>query len=361
MLPYIIVFIVATGLTYVGQKVLRTNRSLGISLFVISILIVSIFAAIRDYGVGTDLLAHKTKYFDTALSQASLPEYLAFFKEEYLFGTLSYFIAHTFGSMRVLMFIMTCVPLCVLYFYCIKKNPKYIALGLAVYLLMFFNTSLNVIRQVMAISCTIPAFFSLQENKIIRSLLLIIAGLLFHSSAILMLILFPINYFSKKEKQYKYYLIVLLLFVLLCVSIKMLPSTQITSLLIGDYSNYLKIETTNLNTIFLFVKIVFFAFVTYFYKFYKNDSLCRNFYYFAILDTLFYFFSNFVMFGYRLSYYFVVFYPFFIPSIAEKLKGKDKAFFCGVIAMLLVLYWFDRNIAIGYDGTIPYLIGEELW
>ena len=358
MLIYIIVFILAIGLTFIGQKILDKNRYLGIGFFALSVLLLSTFAALRDYSVGADVLEYKSRYYDFAFSYDSLNSFILNFDGEYLFSALTYGIAHIFGSMRVLMFILSATPLIIIYYYGVKYYPKHITLVLAVYLLMFFNTSLNVLRQVAAISCVIPAFFFLQKNKKVLALVTILSAALFHTSAIFMLIIFPINYFAKKKKQIKYYIVAIILFLIFYFSLNYLVIDQGISIgLIEKYAGYIKTEQTNLNIQFFILKLMLFGFITYFYQFYRDDEKCRNYYYFAILDLLFYFFSNFVMFGYRLSYYFVVFYPFFISAIVKELRGKRRILFYGIVGILLILYWIDRNMIVGYDATVPYLLG----
>ena len=356
MLPYLLIFSITIGLTYISQKAKWANkRNIKILLSLGVIFTISLFAALRDYSVGADIMTHKTTYYDTALSTESIQEYLGQFNNEYAFSALVYMVAHVFGSYRVIMFILTFVPLSVLFYYGQKYYPKHMALLLAIYLMMFFNTSLNVIRQVMAISCIIPAFFSLQDGKKIRSLLLIAFAALFHISAIFMLIIYPIYYFSKKDKQKKYYLLIGGLFIVICSLLGELVNQDFMEKM--GYSGYLRSNSTNMILQFFILKLYIFIFVAYFYKYYKNEERSKNLYYFIILDLLFYFFSNYVMYGYRLSYYFVVFYPFMISSIAEKVEGNDKKLLYLGLTISMILYWVDRNMIIGYDSTIPYVLG----
>lgn len=357
MIPYLIVFVISFILTFIGQKLYLKRKVLGWSFFALAILLLTIFATLRDFSVGTDLAIYKANY-NKALGYDSLNNFLSTYNGESLHHSLIYLSAHLFGSIRIFMFVVALAPLIVIYHYGNKLAPKYLSFMVLIYLLMFFNTSLNVMRQAAAISFLIPAFFMIRDHKNIKAILCIIVAALFHTSALFMLVLFPLYYFSKQKNQLKYYLIVLTTFAALCILLNFLPHVQdILPGNIGRYVSYLNTGETNLNAKFFLLKSGFLIFITYFYKFFQKDSLCRNLYYLAICDYLFYFFSNFVQYGYRLSYYFVPFYAFFIPLIYQKLPTKYRKLFALGIALLLVVYWFGRNL-IGYDGTIPYLMGE---
>lgn len=358
MVPYFLVFVAALVLTYFGQKAFGRNKKIGIFIYFVVIIGLSTFAALRDYSVGADLLAHKQNYFDLSLRYESIGRYLSLFSGEYLFSSLVFLVSHITGSFRIAMFIFTFAPLSVLFYYGYKNNPKHMTLFLAAYLLTFFNTSLNVIRQTMAITLTIPAFFLSRDKKIFVSIILILAASLFHLSAILALVFIPINIFAAKKNQIKYYALVCLAFMILCFGLDSIANNNLFQS--TGYAGYLKHTITNMNGYLFALKLCIFVFVTCFYRFYKEDIKCRGYYYLAILDLLFYLFSNYVMFGYRVSYYFVVFLPFLFASVAEKIRKKNRLIFYVGITIALVAYWLGRNIFIGYDATIPYLVGGAL-
>lgn len=357
MLPYVLVFSISICLTIIGQKICKKKNNISIVLFGLAIVILSLFAALRDYSVGADLQAYKAIYYDRALNSSTFVSYLGHFNNEYLFSIFVYFIAHVFGSYRIVLFLLSFVPLMVMFHYGRKYYPKHMALILAVYLLMFFNTSLNVMRQVAAISCIIPAFYCIQDNKKIMALMLIIIASLFHVSALFMIILFLIYWCAKRKKQVKYYILLCIAFMITCTALGVLAKQDFIANM--GYSGYVARGDTNMSIHLFALKVCIFIFISYYYKYYKKDDKGRNYYYFIILDLLFYLFSNYVMYGYRLSYYFVVFTPFILALIAEKIpnNSKTKAIFYIGVLISLTLYWVDRNMIVGYDSTIPYELG----
>ena len=359
MIPYFVVFAAAIGLTFMGQKFYRSNKLVGWLFFGASILLLSLFAAVRDASVGADLETYKVEYYNRSLNFQNPMNFITKSGGEYLFFGFVYFCSHILGSFRAMLFIIEFLPLIALYYCTIKLDYKYMTFALVAFLLMFFNSSLNVMRQVVAVAFTIVAFFQAFNKRRLLALALIFAATLFHTSAIIMLVMFPTIYLARKEFRLKTYVFIVGVFCVFCLGVGFVTShPEILPNFLQKYLAYTETAHAFINIFFLTVKVAFLSFITFFYRFYKDDRLCRCLYLFAILDLLFYCFSGVVQFGYRLSYYFVVFYAFFIPVIYDKLPEKERALFKYGILTMLVGYWFSRNLAVGYDSTIPYLLGE---
>lgn len=361
MIPYFVVFIVAIGLTFMGQKFYRSHKFAGWLFFGASILLLSLFAALRDTSVGADLETYRIQYYNRSLNFQNPMRFIAESGGEYLFYGFTYFCSHILGSFRAMLFIIEFLPLAALYYCSVKLNPKYITFSLVAFLLMFFNSSLNVMRQTMAIAFVIMAFFEDFNGRRLAALIFILIAALFHTSAIGMLAIFPIIHLAKKEYRPKTYIFIIAVFCIFCLGVGFVSNhSDILPGFLQKYLAYTANSRAFINIFFLIVKASFLLFITFFYKFYKNDRLCRALYLFTILDLLFYCFSGIVQFGYRLSYYFVVFYAFFIPAIYEKLPDRERSLFKYGILAALSAYWFSRNLAVGYDLTIPYVLGEIL-
>ena len=274
--------------------------------------------------MGTDLRIYGSRYFSLANSFDSLGRYLKALDIEYFYLLLTYISAKWFNSITFLLFILQLIPLMIIYKCVLKEDYRKITFALIVYLLLYFNTSLNILRQ---------------------------------TSALFMFVLFPIEYFSKKEKSLQYLVIISIGLLLLFFSLNILVSfSKYLPMFIVKYLGYIKKGASNLNVKYLLFKIIFELFLLYFYKYYKKDKQCKTYLYFSIFDILFYSLSGFVAYGYRLSYYFLIYHIFFIPKIYNSIdKSKDKFLFKLGISTLLIAYWVIRYVVIGYDGTIPYV------
>lgn len=359
MIPYFLVFLVAIFFTYIGQKTYKESHLSGWICFSISIITLSSFAAFRDMSVGTDLAHYGFKYFEIAKDFTELAEYIQYIDSEYLYLIITYVSAVYIKSIKFLLYVLSVLPLYVIYHYIIKHDYKQITFALTCYLLLYFNTSLNILRQTPAIFLSVIAYKKIEKKEYIKAIIYILIASLFHSSALFMLALFPIYYLSQKKNNIKYLIImslaILIVFFSLDIVVKYSPYFPD---LIARYLGYITSGNTNLNLKYYIFKILFGIFILYFYNYYKNNTKCKTYMYFAVLDLLFYFLSNFVKYGYRLSYYFVVYYIFFIPEIYDNIDNKkEKNLFKYGILFFMILYWIFRYVIIGYDGTIPYILG----
>ncbi len=357
MIIYGFVFLISIVFTFFGEKIYKSNKMVAYILFGLSILTLCFFAALRDISVGTDLRIYGSRYFSLANSFDSLGRYLKALDIEYFYLLLTYISAKWFNSITFLLFILQLIPLMIIYKCVLKEDYRKITFALIVYLLLYFNTSLNILRQTPAIFISLIAYKKIQNKEYFKAILYIILASMFHSSALFMFVLFPIEYFSKKEKSLQYLVIISIGLLLLFFSLNILVSfSKYLPMFIVKYLGYIKKGASNLNVKYLLFKIIFELFLLYFYKYYKKDKQCKTYLYFSIFDILFYSLSGFVAYGYRLSYYFLIYHIFFIPKIYNSIdKSKDKFLFKLGTSTLLIAYWVIRYVVIGYDGTIPYV------
>jgi len=356
MIPYFVCFFFALVFTFVGEKNYKKYKNISLCLFSVSILILTIFAGCRDYSVGTDVRLYGMVYYNIAKSFQSFSNFYHTVNAEYLYLLTTYISANFFQSAKFLLMFLELLPLVIIYRYILKDNYKNITLALLCYMLLYFNTSLNILRQTPAIFLGVCAYKKICNKQYIKALIYIFVATLFHSSSFILLILFPIKYLAEKEKNIRYIVIICLLFLVFGFTLHILLNmANILPEFITRYFGYIRRGETNLNIKFFIFKIIFEAFLLLFYKYYKNDKECNHYIFFSIIDILFYFLSYFVIYGYRLSYFFIVYHIFFIPKIYEKIDNpKDKMIFKYGIIVLMILYWIIRYVIIGYDGTIPF-------
>lgn len=358
MVPYILIFCICLTITFIGEKTYKNNKLAAYICFTLSISMISIFAAIRDFNVGIDLKVYGIRLFEYSQNFDSLNEYLNLYKSEQLYQLVNYIFSHSFGNIRFFLFFMTFIQLLIIYKYSIKYNYKTVTFSLLIYLLLYFNTSLNIIRQTFAIFIIIIAFQNLKENKILKSLLLILIASYFHSSALIMITMIPIYYLSKSKNSYKKLIIILIIALSIFSGLDILLNyANHLPIFIRKYLGYIRNADTNLNVIFLIYKIIFLFFFLQGLKYCKNNKEYPIYVYFAVFDVLFYYLSSFIKYGYRLSYYFLIFYIFSIPFTQNNIENKNaKKTYTFIMIMLSIGYWILRYKIIGYDGTLPYKV-----
>lgn len=185
-------------------------------------LITFLFSGLR-YQIGTDYLNYKYVFDNLRMDDIALLEY-----GNYI---LMYLVQLIDGPFQ-LYILVTSFIICYSFFKFVKlfSRDKSISLFIFLFFGLFFLSSLNFIRQFLAISFFILALCSILEKKIIKTIFFIIFSILFHTSALVTL---PIFLFYKLKINYKHVIVTI------CISIFIL-SISYTLLLNSSYGIYLE-------------------------------------------------------------------------------------------------------------------------
>jgi len=171
---------------------LKTNYSLYSNIiYTIIFLILLIYSAFRE-GIGTDYYTYEFYYTNSS-----------FIVGDYGFKYLIILLNYISSNPR-LFFIVSSVIIIVPTFFCIKNNSSNIFFSLILFISIYYFTSLNIVRQFMAVSlyCMLGPSFIL-DRKLLKHTLLVLILSTIHFTAIILL---PIYFFIHKEfKSYTYY------------------------------------------------------------------------------------------------------------------------------------------------------------
>lgn len=181
-----------------------------------------LFSGLR-YQIGTDYLNYKYVFDDLSIDDIALFEY----------GNYSLmYLVKLIGAPFQLYILVTSFIICFSFFNFIKLFSKDKSTSLFIFLFfgLFFLSSLNFIRQFLAISFFILALCSISQNKKTKTIFFIIFSILFHTSSIVTL---PIFLFYKLKINYKH------IIVTICFSIFIL-SVSYSLLLNSPYGIYLE-------------------------------------------------------------------------------------------------------------------------
>jgi len=189
-MAYLICFAASTVLAYFANK--TSDRKKFWMLSAISILIPVLLAGLRDYEIGIDTISYmsKKRYWLGAASAESLGEYMEYYMGigygEPLFALLCGMIGQTFGNYSVFLFVVHAIIITGVYIgaYRFRKevNP---AMVLLLFYLVFYNHSLNIMRQYMAMAIVFAALADIPQKKYIRYSIAVVIAMMFHTSALL--------------------------------------------------------------------------------------------------------------------------------------------------------------------------------
>lgn len=205
MLVYIITFLYCLFFHYMAYRV--KNKVAKYCLVFIPLVGLAFLAGLRDYGVGTDTLFYSKAYFDDARHANDLGDLLNnnnihITNKGYLF--LNYFGALMMSHIFIEWF-LTELLILVCTYWAIMKMSKHYAINLAIfsllYLFAFYNMSLNLMRQVCAMSICLLSYSYLIEKKNVIAVLLVLLAMTFHTSAGLFLLVFFYRYLSDTKHK----------------------------------------------------------------------------------------------------------------------------------------------------------------
>lgn len=188
----------------------NASRITFISLTTIHLIIVS---GLRSINVGADTLVYREVF--NSLKNVPLNETFSVYRKfEHGYQLLTYFFSNVFGSFNLYLFFISVFIYVVLGYiiYKFSLNPffsyvLYIVLGL-------FDFNLSGLRQSLAMSIVLFSIVFLLNRKFIRFFLTILAASLFHKTALIFIVIYPLIY-SPLNNLYKKLYSVILLFLLL--------------------------------------------------------------------------------------------------------------------------------------------------
>lgn len=159
-----------------------------------SILVTTALAGLRDYTIGIDTSNYLTypQFWGGAVKYGSLQEYMAYYQSrdlgEPLFALILGLIENYTGNFSLFLFVEHLVIITGVYIGAFRQrkhvNP---VLVLLLFYLCFYNHSLNVTRQYMAMAVIFAALADLQEGKTLRYILAVLIAQFIHASALLAL------------------------------------------------------------------------------------------------------------------------------------------------------------------------------
>lgn len=237
---------------------------------------------------------------------------------------------------------------CIIYpltFYSFRKLSVSPALSLIIYLGLFYLVSCSIVRQALAVSICLYAYKYLQSSSFKKYCFCILLATLFHYSAAVSLIIYPIY----RKGNFKF-IVVLLFAVFLLKNVLFWILSQY-----GLYTDYLdklnEIAGGGFTRFFnWFVFISFFLCI----KKDKYDLQEKRLLSIVIVGLMcpFMFGTNL---GERLGYYFILYYCYLIPILLQnKMYYKRCGYVFLFISYFLVTIYYTSNIPGQKSVYVPY-------
>lgn len=370
MIPYLIVFLIVILNTYRAQTLYKKGYKFRGTIYVfISIIIMSVLAAVRNDEIGKDILV----YVIPSFSWAQNYDFVEFMKIGNLdsgYMIFTFIITKIFNDYHWILFFIQFIISSLIYFFAYKEKEDIpMWLVMVVFLLVMYNDTLTMMRQSIAILIILLSYVSLRERKYIKTIILYISAIFFHNTAVIAIIgylFIKINYSKKMKESKKIYAnIILFIICTMCVlfyqKILYVFTFNLGWLPIRFYDYFdteYYLDTIIISKSTLLFKILCILISVVYNNIYKKDKISKLIIIFLLIDLEIYILS--LRFGpiMRLGYYFS--YPallYLIPQITNILKKDKYNKICSyvIIIMSLFSFWYFNNIVHNESGnTYPY-------
>ncbi|MBO6383966.1 EpsG family protein [Enterococcus casseliflavus] len=363
---YFGVFFLSSILCILGDF-FKKNKFLYIALFLYfsAVLLVSFFAAIRDYGIGTDMTVYGTRWFQNSSIYYDFSKYMnsiSWEGAEIGYAYLNYLISRFTNNSNIFYFILSFITngLVMLALYEFRARFS-ISLAWLSYLLIFYGYTFNLLRQGLAMAIVLYGITLFLNNKPKLGLLFLGGAFLFHESAIFILILISGLYFLviKSKNISKTILFIFAIGVFILVFFNQLINIIWKLGLLSEkyYAYVLGSESLEGITFFgLILKLPIILLFTWLYNsIVKKDKNLTFLFVMIIFDYIFFQLRIISPVFLRISYYFWILQVISVPYILEKVSIKFDKFILIVIYLIYIIFVFWYYIIyLKYNAIYPF-------
>lgn len=372
MLIYIVTFLVSLGIIFFAEKNIKPKESKSAYLFVffywalilIAITLPSLLAGFRDYSIGTDVLIYGNAWFNNATKASNFFIYTKWAVSSsigFLYATFNYIISRFSSNPHYFYFWYSFVESWIV-FLGLKRNQDIInlPLGFATYLFMFFNLTLNVLRQSMALVILFYGFTYIRKYKIFKFLLTVFIAYLFHNTALIGILIYLIYLFVNKKPKFLFQILTVLgtlIFVFFFDSFQaLLLENDIISQRYNFYMNNNNLASGGFYTHFVLMCLP----ILLLYLFSKNrsDNVFAGLQMIVIISTILSLLDLKMAALSRITQYFDIYFIYAISYIEEhgiQIKAKSLCLNRALFMAYLLIYWIIIYGIINSGETVPYV------
>jgi len=303
-------------------------------IFILSFLIMLLIGGLRGISVGTDTINYKDLYSGVELKGFEVGYY-------YL---NDYIISHGY-NFQIMIFISMLLCLFPVFFVSSKLSSRPL-LSVTLYVLLYFYfNSFNVMRQSIAISLFFLALYFYHKNNKSGYIISIIVAALFHTTALIVLVIYPFY----KIHIHKFIYIILILVSFFVGALNIFPLI-LQKFDIGElYKVYLEVSLGSA-TSFSFTRLLLNMWLLYLIiSGNHNDLFLKNFFIGVFLLNIFSFSPVLA----RISQYFLLAQIIVIPNLMLSHSYKYQRNF-QVIGVLYAIIVFAFLISSNVGEVVPY-------
>lgn len=378
MAVYLIGFALSVGLIAFAQK---QKRIVFLALSCVALAIPCLIAALRAQSIGTDVMVYVKPLTQGAIMADDLKDYFntywysvwhnIYVKDfEYGFSLMVYVVAKLTKSMGMVLLLIQALTVIPIYTALSRHRKTFpVWLGMLVYYLLFYNASLNVMRQWIAMAFLLLSLQMLLEKRPIATVLLCLVAAMFHTTALIVVLLYGIYWLLRRTDrcvlvQQRFSVkgstvAVLIIFGVAIFAILNLDLMVKLLSLVGfsRFRNYLEGEPLQLmvNQIVLRIPLVFL--LLWNWKDMCGYTKAAPFFFAMLLmDIVSFQLVSVDVIAIRIGYYFSAFTLMWLPmTYACQKPGLKKNATLVMIILYCLIYWYYFYVISLRHETYPYV------
>lgn len=209
--------------------------------------------------------------------------------------------------------------------------------------------SFSALRQTMAIGITTLSYYFIYKKKILPHYLLVYLATLFHSSAVIFVIAYPLcNYAKISKKAYCY---IFTVFIICLFSLKSIVIWLLPMIFENDtYLNYIDEDAGMAYNLAILI-FLFFIFTFFNRKPTQNDLNFQKLVFCAMMCQCLGLISPVAP---RVGFYFFVYIALALPNTVYSIRAMNIRNLAGISLSLFMIYFFFSKYTNGYLNVIPY-------
>ena len=357
---YIIIFFISIYFMkkvencYIKKEKIKNVTTKILFFSIIAIGIPIIISAIR-YQVGTDY----NNYIDYYIFYSKLNFTEAIKDANELLSILIVKFAYLFREPQIVFAIFAFLTIFVFYRAILTKKEKIsITLMFALYLFLYYMYSLNIMRQMLAVSIVLYAYKYIIKHDFKRFLLCIIIAMFFHTTALLFL---PFYFLCPKEGVESKKLVTIIRVIVIILVLVMILNYDATIGLISSISGFERFASYTNTTvqgenkqiiINSFVLIVLLIFQRPLKKYSKENEMYLFLYFVGYILTLLGFISPYAK---RMALYFNISEIYLLATLPQITKNKEQKLFVTVLILIYAILMFViSTYTLNIGEIIPY-------
>ena len=353
-----------------GKKDIRRNCCI-----IFALLLPCLLAGLRDYTIGADVLNYGNYWFMRAtLAHSNPSDYFAAADRGSIglaYAFLNFIVSLFTNSAHWLYFILAVLEIIILYF-SVKPFEKTISIAFSffIFYMVYYNDSLNALRQMPAMLLVLFSYRYVRMRKIISFVIVIVIATLFHITAIMGLLIYPLAVLSESKLKDIFNVVI---FALMVASVFLFSEVfnllvRLNFLSAERYGHYLENEDTTGGR---FVRIALFLFIFLIFtikrkwltsKYKELQSSYMYMLFSAVLSMLLLIYSSAYII--RIAYYFdvfmVIYIPYMVKGVGIKVNSVRRHYPKYIIlGTVFFVYWIFVYAIRNGAATIPYMFMQS--